>query len=120
MHLPGRRKWQKLTADDEAVEAIPDELKRTSDYLTHEVFQRYRCETEMLRYLKRLENKDFSLAHGMIPLGSCTMKLNATTEMVPVSWPEFANLHPFAPAQQWTGYQLVIDQLRDWLTEVSG
>ena len=78
--------------------AIPDELQRKSEYLTHEVFNSYHCETEMLRYLKRLENKDFSLVHGMIPLGSCTMKLNATTEMVPVSWPEFAGLHPFRAA----------------------
>ena len=100
--------------------SIPVELVRHSKFLTHEVFNSYHCETEMLRYLKRLENKDFSLAHGMIPLGSCTMKLNATTEMVPVSWPEFSHLHPFAPRDQWTGYQTMIDELRDWLIEITG
>jgi len=100
--------------------AIPDSLKRTSDFLTHEVFHRFQSETEMLRYLKRLENKDYSLAHGMIPLGSCTMKLNATSEMIPVTWPKFANVHPFAPADQWQGYQELIKQLKDWLVEITG
>ena len=100
--------------------SIPGELCRSSDFLTHEVFNSYHCETEMLRYLKRLENRDFSLAHGMIPLGSCTMKLNATTEMIPVSWTEFANLHPFAPREQWQGYEIMIDELRKWLIEITG
>ena len=99
---------------------IPSPLKRTSAFLTHEVFQRYHCETEMLRYLKRLENKDFSLTHGMIPLGSCTMKLNATAEMIPVTLDGFANIHPFAPREQWDGYEAMINELRDWLIEITG
>ena len=100
--------------------AIPAALVRKTNYLVHPVFNSYHCETEMLRYLKRLENRDFSLVHGMIPLGSCTMKLNATTEMIPVSWPEFANLHPFAPRDQWIGYELMINELRQWLIELTG
>ena len=100
--------------------SIPDELQRTSGFLTHEVFHRFHSETEMLRYLKRLENRDYSLAHGMIPLGSCTMKLNATSEMIPVTWPSFSNVHPFAPADQWQGYQTLIKQLKRWLVEITG
>ena len=101
-------------------DAIPDSLARTSDFLVHEVFNRFDSETEMLRYLKRLENRDFSLTHGMIPLGSCTMKLNATAEMVPVSWPEFSNLHPFVPLQDNEGYRAMIRQLEAWLIEITG
>ena len=97
-----------------------EELKRESEFMQHPVFNRYHSETDMLRYLKRLENRDFSLTHGMIPLGSCTMKLNATAEMIPVTFDGFANVHPFAPANQWPGYQQMVDQLRDWLIEITG
>jgi len=90
-------------------ESIPAELVRTSAILSHPVFNTHHSETEMLRYLKRLENKDISLTHAMIALGSCTMKLNATAEMIPVSWPEFANLHPFAPIDQAAGYSEMIN-----------
>ena len=99
---------------------IPDAYHRESDYLTHPVFNRYHSETEMLRYLKRLENRDFSLTHGMIPLGSCTMKLNATSEMLPVTWPAFADIHPFAPAAQTQGYREMIRELEDDLVEITG
>jgi len=100
--------------------AIPLGLQRRSDFMTHEVFQRYRSETEMLRYLKRLENRDLSLAHAMIPLGSCTMKLNATAEMIPVTWPGFASLHPFCPWDHARGYHKLIGQLENQLREVTG
>ena len=95
-------------------------LARTSQFLTHPVFSRYRSETEMLRYLKRLESRDLSLTTSMIPLGSCTMKLNAASEMLPVSWPEFSRLHPFAPLRQTRGYQIIFQQLEDWLGEITG
>jgi len=100
--------------------AIPEALVRDSDFLTHEVFSRYRSETEMLRYLKRLENRDLSLAHAMIPLGSCTMKLNATAEMLPVTWPEFSDLHPLCPHDQARGYHELIDDLELMLREITG
>ena len=99
---------------------IPENLRRQVDYLSHPLFQDYRTETEMLRYLKRLENKDISLTRSMIPLGSCTMKLNAAAEMIPVSWPEFARMHPFAPAEQVKGYTAMLNELSQWLTECTG
>ena len=99
---------------------IPENLLRQVDYLSHPLFQDYRTETEMLRYLKRLENKDISLTRSMIPLGSCTMKLNAAAEMIPVSWPEFARMHPFAPAEQVKGYTAMLHELSQWLTECTG
>lgn len=100
--------------------AIPDALKRQSDFLQHPVFYRYHSETEMLRYLKRLENKDLSLAHAMISLGSCTMKLNATTEMIPITWPEFSDIHPFAPPDQARGYQQLLTELEEMLLACTG
>ena len=99
---------------------LPAGYQRTSAFLTHPVFNAHHSESEMLRYLKRLENKDFSLTHGMIPLGSCTMKLNATAEMMPVTWPEFADLHPFAPNEQTVGYRTMIKELEAWLIEITG
>ena len=99
---------------------VPKVFARTSSYLTHEVFNRYQTEHEMLRYLNRLQAKDLSLVHSMIPLGSCTMKLNATTEMLPVTWGEFSTLHPFAPPQQTRGYQELFRQLEIWLAEITG
>lgn len=102
------------------VPAIPQALQRTSAYLTHPVFNSYHSEHEMLRYIKSLEAKDLSLCHSMIPLGSCTMKLNATTEMVPVTWPEFGSIHPFAPVDQVGGYMQLIGELDEWLSEITG
>ncbi|MDX1630259.1 MAG: aminomethyl-transferring glycine dehydrogenase [Thermoanaerobaculia bacterium] len=99
---------------------IPAELRRETPYLTNEVFHSYRTEHEMVRYLRRLQERDVSLLHSMIPLGSCTMKLNATSEMLPISWPGFADLHPFAPRDQWTGYQKLFDQLGGWLEDITG
>ena len=99
---------------------IPDALVRTSDFLTHYNFNAYRTETKMMRYLKRLENKDLSLCHSMIPLGSCTMKLNAATQLMPVSWPEFADLHPFAPIEQAQGYKMIFEELEKDLAEICG
>ncbi|WP_017299875.1 aminomethyl-transferring glycine dehydrogenase [Nodosilinea nodulosa] len=99
---------------------LPSPLQRTTPYLTHPTFHRYHSETEMLRYLYRLQNKDLSLATAMIPLGSCTMKLNATAEMVPVTWPEFGQIHPFAPAEQTAGYRKLFSDLETWLGEITG
>jgi glycine dehydrogenase len=98
----------------------PDALVRSSDYLTHPVFSTHHSETAMLRYLRRLADRDFALDRGMIPLGSCTMKLNATTEMIAVTWPEFAQVHPFAPHEQTRGIRGLVDELSGWLCEITG
>jgi glycine dehydrogenase len=113
------------TVDLDAVDArvgdeFPESLARSTDFLTHEVFNTHRSETSMLRYLRRLSARDYALDRGMIPLGSCTMKLNATTEMEPISLPGFANLHPFAPAEDAEGYRYLIEELEAWLGEVTG
>lgn len=99
---------------------IPAALRRTSRYLTHPVFNTHHSETGMLRYIRQLSDKDLALDRSMIPLGSCTMKLNATSEMIPITWPEFANMHPFAPADQQQGYKALDEQLRAWLCEATG
>ncbi|MDP3951911.1 MAG: aminomethyl-transferring glycine dehydrogenase [Microbacterium sp.] len=105
---------------DEAGSALPQELIRTDEYLTHPVFHVHHSETAMMRYLKSLADRDYALDRGMIPLGSCTMKLNAATEMASITWPEFAQIHPFAPASDVGGYLDMIDQLESWLAEVTG
>ena len=99
---------------------IPAALRRTSSYLRHPVFNTHHSETGMLRYIRQLSDKDLALDRSMIPLGSCTMKLNATSEMIPITWPEFANVHPYAPADQLEGYRLLDEQLRAWLCEATG
>lgn len=109
-----------VAAVEESESGLPADLARTTDFLTHEVFRSHHSETQMLRYLARLSNRDYALDRGMIPLGSCTMKLNATTEMEPVSLPGFADLHPFAPAQDATGYRELVDDVERWLAEVTG
>ncbi|MEP4148328.1 MAG: aminomethyl-transferring glycine dehydrogenase [Halioglobus sp.] len=109
-----------LDAGSEDRSGIPEELRREMDYLQHPLFNDYHSETEMLRYMRYLEDKDIALNRAMIPLGSCTMKLNATTEMLPVTWPEFASLHPFAPADQTKGYQVMLKELEHMLLEATG
>ena len=99
---------------------FPKNLTRNSSFMTHPVFNNHRTETELLRYVTELQSKDLSLAHSMIPLGSCTMKLNAASEMVPVSWPEFAHIHPFAPRSQWMGYEAMFRSLEAWLCQITG
>ncbi|WP_370289184.1 aminomethyl-transferring glycine dehydrogenase [Nocardioides sp.] len=111
---------QPVEGEWSAASALPAELARTTDYLTHPVFHSHRSETQMLRYLAKLSNRDYALDRGMIPLGSCTMKLNATTEMEPISLAGFAGLHPFVPVEDAGGYQAMIDQLEGWLAEVTG
>ncbi|MCS5494793.1 aminomethyl-transferring glycine dehydrogenase [Curtobacterium flaccumfaciens] len=108
------------TAVRDAATGLPAALQRESDYLTHPVFSTHRSETRMMRYLKHLSDKDYALDRGMIPLGSCTMKLNAATEMAAVTWPEFANIHPFAPREDVEGYLDMIGDLESWLAEVTG
>ncbi|MEO5843298.1 MAG: aminomethyl-transferring glycine dehydrogenase [Caldimonas sp.] len=123
--------WRVFAKDGQALPAladfergiaslIPDAFRRTSPFLTHPVFNRHHSETEMLRYLRSLADKDLALDRSMIPLGSCTMKLNATSEMIPITWPEFANIHPFAPADQRAGYEMLRRQLEAWLAEATG
>jgi glycine dehydrogenase len=123
--------WRIFAADDQALPdfdelatdaapRIPPELQRTSAFLTHPVFNTHRSETAMLRYIRSLSDKDLALDRSMIPLGSCTMKLNATSEMIPITWPEFTNIHPFAPADQLQGYAELDAQLRAWLCEATG
>ncbi|WP_407169589.1 aminomethyl-transferring glycine dehydrogenase [Bradyrhizobium sp. ORS 111] len=103
-----------------AREALPKDLKRTSAFLTHPVFNTHRSETELLRYMRKLADRDLALDRAMIPLGSCTMKLNATTEMIPLTWPAFGNLHPFAPADQAKGYHALFKRLEKWLCDITG
>jgi glycine dehydrogenase len=114
------RPLDETVADSGTASAIPLDLRRTSDYLSHPVFNSHHSETSMLRYLRRLSDSDYALDRGMIPLGSCTMKLNATTEMEPVTNPGFANIHPFAPEGQFDGYAQLIADLQRWLTEITG
>ncbi len=110
-----------FSAFEKGVESlVPTELRRTSAYLTHPVFNAHQSETQMLRYIRSLSDKDLALDRTMIPLGSCTMKLNATSEMIPITWPEFAQVHPFAPADQLEGYRLLDEQLRAWLCQATG
>lgn len=99
---------------------LPSSILRDTEFMSHEVFHAYRTEHEMLRYMKRLESKDLSLVHSMISLGSCTMKLNATSEMIPLSWPEFAHIHPFAPLEQAQGYAQMFKELEAWLADITG
>ena len=106
--------------EDSAPDLIPPALRRTSTYLTHPVFNTHHSETSMLRYIRQLSDKDLALDRSMIPLGSCTMKLNATSEMIPITWPEFAHIHPFAPADQRQGYAELDRQLRRWLSSITG
>jgi glycine dehydrogenase len=115
------KKLQPLSASAKSTgEAFPSSLSRTSAFMTHPVFNSNQSEHEMLRYIKRLENKDLSMVHSMISLGSCTMKLNATTEMIPVTWPELGNIHPFAPVDQTVGYETLTRNLEEWLAEITG
>ncbi len=109
-----------LHVPNDLADRLPERLRRESSYLTHPVFNSHHTETKMMRYLKRLENKDLSLMHSMISLGSCTMKLNAASELIPVSWEAFANIHPFAPLNQTRGYQKIFKELERWLCTITG
>ncbi len=118
--LLGKHNLDVDTLAEEVSEALPGNLIRTDSFLTHPTFSRYHSETEMLRYLRRLSDKDIALDRAMIPLGSCTMKLNATAEMLPITWPEFSNMHPFAPVEQTAGYRAMIDDLESMLCAATG
>jgi glycine dehydrogenase len=126
--IPGRLTWSQMLqeiAEDLEITVtkpaeVPEAVRRTSSYLQHPVFNKYHSETEMLRYIHHLQSKDLSLANSMIPLGSCTMKLNATTEMLPITWPEFSTLHPFVPLDQAQGYKVVLDELEADLADITG
>jgi hypothetical protein len=107
-------------AGEPAAGGLPDHAVRTSAFMTHPVFSRYQSEHEMLRYLRRLADRDLALDRSMIPLGSCTMKLNATTEMVPITWPEFGGIQPYAPLDQAAGYLELIEELEGYLAEITG
>jgi len=113
-------KHEAFTTVDNSESKIPESLVRTSDFMTHEVFNKYHSETDMMRYIKKLERKDLSLNHSMIALGSCTMKLNAATEMLPLSWPSWGNIHPFAPREQAAGYHELFRNLENYLSEITG
>lgn len=112
--------WDPDSPELDLGQSLPPQLLRATPYLTHPVFNRYHSETELLRYIHRLQSRDLALTHSMIPLGSCTMKLNATVEMMPVTWPEFAQLHPFVPLEQARGYQALFAQLEKMLAEITG
>lgn len=126
--IPGRLTWNQMLleiAEDLEITTtkpaeVPEVVRRTSPYLQHPVFNKYHSETEMLRYIHHLQSKDLSLANSMIPLGSCTMKLNATTEMLPITWPEFGTLHPFVPLDQAQGYKVLLDELEADLADITG
>lgn len=122
VHIFAEAKGKRIEVNKEEAGAyqIPDSLIRQSAYLEHEIFNSHHTETKMMRYIKRLENRDLSLTHSMIPLGSCTMKLNAATQLIPVSWEAFANIHPFVPLDQTLGYQKIIRELEAYLTEITG
>lgn len=111
---------EKQAGNNAGVEGMPADLVRTSAYLTHEIFNKYRSESDMMRYIKRLENKDLSLTHSMISLGSCTMKLNAASELIPLGWSDWSNIHPFVPLDQAQGYQEMLKKLEDDLSEITG
>jgi glycine dehydrogenase len=118
--ITGRTDIDIAMLDEEVESSIPENLQRTSEFLTHPVFNSYQTEHEMLRYMKRLENKDLAMNHSMITLGSCTMKLNATAEMIPVTWPTIGGIHPFAPKTQTPGYEQLIKNLDTWLRDITG
>ncbi|HLZ87259.1 MAG TPA: aminomethyl-transferring glycine dehydrogenase, partial [Puia sp.] len=119
-HLTGTSLVSATFDVDNTLANIPTSVTRVTEFLTHPVFNSHHSETKMMRYLRSLENKDLSLNTSMISLGSCTMKLNAATELIPVSWPEFGGLHPFAPADQWKGYRRILTELEEWLSEITG